>query len=186
VISDELHQESTAALPVPAVEPTVRLEDSMATLVFSKYSLRTLHEEIGLLDRKLAHLLKYEEFQTDSARQQAAARIEHKRDLLVRSAQAMVEDGVEFHASEVPTSMRTEDTIPIDSVAQVAADTEAPVSVAAPKKDKPLSPFAGTVLDGGHALELYKQEKEKKKPASLGRRTRAVVELGAEPAAAAV
>jgi hypothetical protein len=121
VISDELHQESTAALPVPAVEPTVRLEDSMATLVFSKYSLRTLHEEIGLLDRKLAHLLKYEEFQTDSARQQAAARIEHKRDLLVRSAQAMVEDGV-----------------------------------------------------------------EKKKPASLGRRTRAVVELGAEPAAAAV
>ena len=144
----------------------------MATLVFSKYSLRTLHEEIGLLDRKLAHLLKFEEFPTDSARQQAAARIEHKRELLVRSAQSMVEDGVDFQASEVPPSMRAADAVTSEATPQEApAAIVEPLKPMARKRVKPPSPFTGTVLDGGHALELYRQEKEKKKPASPGRRT---------------
>lgn len=146
----------------------------MATLVFSKYSLRTLHEEIGLLDRKLAHLLKFEEFPTDGARHQAAARIEHKRELLVRSAQSMVQDGVDFQASEVPTSMRAAEVLATDAKTEDAATlTAEPAKPVARKRVKPPSPFMGTVLDGGHALQLYKQEKEKKKPASPGRRTRA-------------
>ena len=43
----------------------------MATPVKDKYFLRTLHEEIGLFDRKLAHLLKYENFPSDRERDAA-------------------------------------------------------------------------------------------------------------------
>ena len=37
----------------------------MATAPTDKYYLRSIHEEIALFDRKLAHLEKYEKFTSD-------------------------------------------------------------------------------------------------------------------------
>lgn len=136
----------------------------MATLVSSKYSLKSLHEEIGLLDRKLAHLHKFSVFQNDTERDTAAAKMEHKRDLLVRQARAMVEEGIEFHATDLPVSLRTGDASEISPEAvQVSAPPAAPVA-AGPQSTKPLSPFSGTVLDGEQALKQYKQKKAKRSP----------------------
>lgn len=55
-----------------------------------KYYLRSLHEEIGLYDRKLAHLLKYDSFASDKDRDMAAGKLRSKRDLLVRDALHLV------------------------------------------------------------------------------------------------
>ena len=41
----------------------------MANIVENKYYLKTVHEEIGLFDRKLAHLLKYDVFESDAAKE---------------------------------------------------------------------------------------------------------------------
>jgi hypothetical protein len=49
----------------------------------SKYQLKTLHADIDLFDRRLAHLLKYEVFATETARAAAARKITLKRDPLV-------------------------------------------------------------------------------------------------------
>jgi hypothetical protein len=78
----------------------------MAALVPSRFNLKTLHEEIGLYDRKIAHTMKYETFATDEARNTAAAKLTAKRALLVRSAQQMASDGIEFLPSELPLSLR--------------------------------------------------------------------------------
>lgn len=80
----------------------------MSTFPPGKYQLKSLHEEIDLFDRKLAHLLKYEDFPTDAARKAAAGKLSAKRDLLVRKAQRMADDGVEFNESELPKSLRAE------------------------------------------------------------------------------
>lgn len=134
----------------------------MATLVSSKYSLKTLHEEIGLLDRKLAHLHKYEVFASDSEREAAAAKIEHKRDLLVRQARVMVDEGIEFQTSDLPQSLR--DANAGDNTAEEAVETvaEIPQSTSTRTSVKPASPFSGTVLDSAHTLQQYKQKKGKR------------------------
>ena len=54
----------------------------LATLARDKYQLKTLHEEIDLFDRKLAHLLKYDTFATETAREASAAKLRAKRELL--------------------------------------------------------------------------------------------------------
>jgi len=72
-----------------------------------KYHLRSLHEEIGLYDRKLAHLLKYDSFASEKERDVAAEKLNSKRRLLVRDARGLVEAGVEYQASELPRSLRT-------------------------------------------------------------------------------
>ena len=51
-----------------------------------KYQLKTLHAEIDLLDRRLAHLLKYDTFETEAARDAAARKISTKREPLVQTA----------------------------------------------------------------------------------------------------
>jgi hypothetical protein len=134
----------------------------MATLVSSKYSLRTLHEEIGLLDRKIAHLHKYETFRSDADRDAAAAKIEHKRDLLVRQARLMVEEGIEFEASDLPQSLREADDAEIAPELAAAPAPEAPAGASKRKAVKPESPFSGTVLDPTEALREYKEKKGKR------------------------
>jgi hypothetical protein len=134
----------------------------MATLVSSKYSLKTLHEEIGLLDRKLAHLHKYEVFRSELDRGAAAAKIEHKRDLLVRQARLMVDEGIQFEASDLPQSLR--DAVDLQSAPEPMAVPvpEAPARSSKRKTIKPASPFSGTVLDPTEALRDYKQKKGKR------------------------
>ena len=85
-----------------------------------KYQLKSLHEEIGLCDRKLAHLEKYETFASAELRQSAIARMTTKRAKLVKTAQKLSEEGVEFLPSELPRSLRAASEIPAESTEQAA------------------------------------------------------------------
>src|ERR1700761_7765372 len=67
-----------------------------ATQPHDKYYLRSLHEDIALLDRKLAHMAKYETFATEKERESATGKLNTKRALLVRNALKLAEEGVEF------------------------------------------------------------------------------------------
>ncbi len=77
-----------------------------------KYFLRSLHEEIDLFDRKLAHLAKHESFATEQERETAIGKMNTKRAKLVKAAQKLAGDGVEFSASELPRSLRPEVVTP--------------------------------------------------------------------------
>ena len=67
----------------------------MSTQPVSKYVLKPLEEEIGLFDRKLAHLLKYEVFPNEEERQAAAHKLTIKRERLVRTMRELTEPSVE-------------------------------------------------------------------------------------------
>ena len=74
--------------------------------VQDKYYLRSVHEEIGLYDRKLAHLNKYEVFASDADREAAARKMSGKRELLVQTARRLASEGIEFKDSDLPRSFR--------------------------------------------------------------------------------
>ena len=99
----------------------------MANIVENKYYLKTVHEEIGLFDRKLAHLLKYEVFESDEARDAAVRKLTRKRETLVETAKRMVAEGVEFNASDLPRSIVPEGTeiAPVEPVKEAAAEAAA-------------------------------------------------------------
>jgi hypothetical protein len=80
--------------------------------VQDKYYLKSLHEEIDLYDRKLAHTAKYEVFASDAERETAIGKMTAKRAILARTAQRLAEEGIEFHPSDLPRSFRpqTENT----------------------------------------------------------------------------
>jgi hypothetical protein len=74
--------------------------------VQDKYYLKSLHEEIDLYDRKLAHMTKYQLFASEAEREIAIGKMTTKRATLVQTAKKLVKDGVEFHASDLPRSFR--------------------------------------------------------------------------------
>jgi hypothetical protein len=76
-----------------------------------KYFLRSLHQEIGLFDRKLAHLLNHETFTTEALRTAAANKLITKRNQLTITARQLAADGVEFKPSELPPSLRPDDFV---------------------------------------------------------------------------
>jgi hypothetical protein len=78
----------------------------MATIIPSRFALKSIHEEIDLFDRKLAHAEKYGAFVSDKEREAAVNKLLTKRQQLVRSAQQMIEEGIEFKPSELPRSLR--------------------------------------------------------------------------------
>ncbi len=140
----------------------------MAAPAHTKYFLKTLHEEIDLFDRKLAHMLKYEAFATDAARKSSASKMQAKRELLARTARQLASEGIEFKHSDLPRSFRSDDEAPESSVAAVAptdtaaavADMPEPSASTSPRSFP--SPFAGTVLDGqAHVVEAYKRSRAK-------------------------
>lgn len=72
-----------------------------------KYFLKSLHQEIDLYDRKLAHLEKYAEFESTADREGAESKLLAKRASLTETAKQLVADGVEFSPSDLPRSLRT-------------------------------------------------------------------------------
>ena len=76
----------------------------MAQVVENKYYLKTVHEQIGLFDRKLAHMQKYDVFATTEERDAAMRKLTKKRDTLADSARRMAAEGIEFKPSELPRS----------------------------------------------------------------------------------
>lgn len=93
----------------------------MRSVAQDKYALRDLHREIDLLDRKLAHVQKYEAFDSEEERNAAVRKITIRRDQHVVLAQSLIGLGIEYHPSEVPVSLRTPEQI----AALEKADAEA-------------------------------------------------------------
>jgi hypothetical protein len=58
--------------------------------VHAKYYLKSLHEEIDLYDRKLAHMTKYELFASEAERETAIGKMTTKRATLVQTAKKLV------------------------------------------------------------------------------------------------
>lgn len=77
------------------------------TKVQDKYYLKSLHAEIDLYDRKLAHMAKYERFASEVERETAVSKMTTKRATLARIAEKLAHDGIEFHPSDLPRSFRT-------------------------------------------------------------------------------
>lgn len=123
-----------------------------------KYYLRSLHEEIGLYDRKLAHLLKYDSFASDKDRDMAAGKLRSKRDLLVRDALHLVEAGIEYKASELPRSLRTAEQLAAESAIMVPE--EAILTTAFnPQKQAAESSSCDTVSYFRKEIEEYMQKR---------------------------
>jgi hypothetical protein len=78
----------------------------MSALPQNKYSLKSVHEEIDLFDRKLAHLLKFDTFSATEDREAAARKLATKREQLVRAAREMAGNGIEFDPADLPRSFR--------------------------------------------------------------------------------
>ncbi|HYE26128.1 MAG TPA: hypothetical protein VEG32_13120 [Clostridia bacterium] len=80
----------------------------MAVRPATRLSLRDIHQEIDLYDRKIAHLNNYEPFDSESAKKTALDRLISKRETLVKAATEMVANGIEFDPKYLPRSFRTE------------------------------------------------------------------------------
>jgi hypothetical protein len=139
----------------------------MANIVENKYYLKTVHEEIGLFDRKLAHLLKYEVFESDEARDAATRKLARKRETLVETAKRMAAEGVEFKASDLPSSIRPEGMEVAAEPVKETATTESAEPVAAGgaagnrSARRQSSVYAGTSLDWEQSVRNYMQSKTK-------------------------
>ena len=131
----------------------------MATPIRDKYYLRTLHEEIGLFDRKLAHLQKYENFASDQERNLAVSKLTTKREQLVRTAREMTEQGIEFKNSEIPRSLRPEDAAPEPPTA-APVEAATPAFVVTPKRSS-VSAQDGIVLDFRNEIKEYIERRKK-------------------------
>lgn len=139
----------------------------MANIVENKYYLKTVHEEIGLFDRKLAHLLKYDVFESDAAKDAAVRKLARKRETLVETAKRMAAEGVEFKPSDLPRSILPEGTEPAvvaEPVQAVATEAE-PVAAGAAGANRSArrqsSVYAGTSLDWEQSVRNYMQNKAK-------------------------
>ena len=116
----------------------------MATPAHDKYYLRSLHEEIALFDRKLAHLQRFETFASEKEKNAAAAKMSVKRGQLVRTAKELASAGIEFRPTDLPSSMRDVEMDQIIPVEQTAAPAEtvesAPAIATLATKQKRTSP----------------------------------------------
>lgn len=138
----------------------------MANIVENKYYLKTVHEEIGLFDRKLAHLQKYETFESEEAREAATRKLARKRETLVETAKRMAAEGIEFKASDLPSSIRPEGmevaAEPVKEAATEAAEPTAAGGAAGNRSARRQSSvYAGTSLDWEQSVRNYMQSKTK-------------------------
>lgn len=137
----------------------------MAGIVPDKYHLKSIHEEISLFDRKLAHLTNFEKFDSDEARDLATQKMTAKRETLVKTARRLAAEGVEFKPSELPRSLRPKD----ENGAEIVPAVETPAVVEVPEALAPQrsgaqqshSPYTGTSLDWQASVRQYMQKKGK-------------------------
>jgi hypothetical protein len=133
----------------------------MAAVVADRYHLKSIHEEIDLFDRKLAHLMNFEKFDSDAERELAARKMAVKRETLVKTALRLAAEGVEFKQNELPRSLR-----PKDVPAAVAAVPEEPkvesaVGQLSRGARRHSTPYTGTSLDWQASVREYMQKKNK-------------------------
>ena len=130
-----------------------------------KVRLKMLHEEIDLFDRKLAHLMKYDVFPSETERNAAARKLALKREALVLKAKALTDDGTEFKPNDLPRSFRPKDArVEVDET-EVLVEAKA-AAVASPTGEKrsvrrSSSAFAGTGFDWQQSVKDYMAKKGK-------------------------
>jgi hypothetical protein len=135
----------------------------MAAIIADKYHLKSIHDDIGLFDRKLAHLMKFEKFDSEAARDEAARKLRVKRETLVQTALRLVAEGVEFKPGDRPRSMRPDDEPEIAApvpVADSVKHAEPPAESRSMKRQNG-GPYAGTSLDWQASVRQYMQKKGK-------------------------
>jgi len=129
----------------------------------SKYYLKSVHAEIDLFDRRLAHLNKFEVFESEAARVAAARKLTLKRDPLVVIAKRLVAEGVEYKESELPRSFRPEG---VPAPVEIKAEAEPAAPIAVPTENRSArrqgSPYAGTSLDWEKSVQHYMNNKAAK------------------------
>jgi len=135
----------------------------MANIVENKYYLKTVHDEIGLFDRKLAHLLKYDVFESDAAKEAAVRKLARKRETLVETAKRLASEGIEFKTSDLPRSILPEGSEPAatEPVVEAAAEPELVGAGANRTARRQSSVYAGTSLDWEQSVRNYMQAKSK-------------------------
>jgi hypothetical protein len=74
-----------------------------------KYFLRSIHQEIDLYDRKLAHIRNFVDFASSADREEAVNRLITKRAALEKTARELAAEGVEFSEAELPRSFGYQD-----------------------------------------------------------------------------
>jgi hypothetical protein len=133
---------------------------STTPAVESKYYLKTIHAEIDLYDRRLAHLNKYDVFETEAARTAAVRKLNLKRDPLVAIAKRLVAEGVEYKESELPRSFRPEG---VPAPVEAKPEPEPVPAHQSPTENRSArrqgSPYAGTALDWEKSVAHYMQNK---------------------------
>jgi len=156
----------------------------------NKYYIKSLEEDISLFDRKLAHLLKFETFPSDTERQVAAGKLSAKRERLIRTIRDLTEGTPILEAAPAPakkaktaakpkTSTRSKaaakSAAPADAIAvavpQAPADVPIPdmpaseqstqIDAEGPAIPRLASPYVGTSLDSEQELKNYLQIRAK-------------------------
>lgn len=131
----------------------------MPTIPSGRYQLKSLHEEIDLFDRKLAHLQKYETFATEAERNASLEKLSAKRNLLVRKAQKMIDEGVEFQERERPQSLRPKGEKTHTDTSHPIVEKVAPEP--APAAETQSTSYAGSFFDIQQAVEEYKKNRSR-------------------------
>ena len=106
----------------------------------NKYILKSLEEEIGLFDRKIAHLQNFEAFATEEERQTAAGKLTTKRERLVRTLRDLTDPAPEVPATETAKKKKAS---PRKSPAQ--PKTSLRENHAAPASTEPVQPEHGSL-----------------------------------------
>jgi len=132
----------------------------MAAVLTHKYHLKSVHEEIDLFDRKLAHLMNFEKFDSDAARDEAVRKMNVKRAALVKSALQLAADGVEYKQNELPRSLRPKDVAP-EAARTTTPDAEAVVEPPSLLPKQSSGPYTGTSLDWQASVREYLKKKNK-------------------------
>ena len=78
----------------------------MRTITDGKYALRDLHQEIDLLDRKIAYCQLYGTFEAAHERASTLHKLVTKRESVVKAALAMAGRGVECDPKYLPRSFK--------------------------------------------------------------------------------
>ena len=98
----------------------------------NKYYIKSLEEDISLFDRKLAHLLKFETFPSDTERQVAAGKLSAKRERLIRTIRDLTEGTPILEAAPAPAKKAKTAAKPKTSTrSKAAAKSAAPADAIA-------------------------------------------------------
>jgi hypothetical protein len=134
---------------------------TMAAALTHKYHLKSVHEEIDLFDRKLAHLMNFEKFESEEDRAAAVRKLNVKRAALVKSALQLAADGVEYKQNDLPRSLRPKDLAPEAAPTPATPDAEVVVEASSLLRKQSSGPYTGTSLDWQASVREYLKKKNK-------------------------